>query len=204
MWPLLGYRPSRATARATRASAIDSNPAFASSGLKGFLLENRPAILRFLSARRVSAGEAEDLVQELFVKLETHPTGPVTDMRAYLFRMADNLLLDHRRSAGRRTSREEAWMDAHFGSEADDRPTAEQMTIARQNLEIVSQALAQLPARTVDVFRRFRVDAIPQKQIAADLGISVSAIEKHLQKAYHVLVEVRARLDADAPPPHRP
>lgn len=143
-------------------------------------------------------------MQDLFVKLESHPTGPVTDARAYLFRMADNLLLDRRRSAGRRASREEAWVEAHFGSEVDDCPSAEQLTMARQDLAIVSRALAALPARTVDIFRRFRIDEIPQKQIAAELGISVSAIEKHLHKAYHVLVEARALLDADAEPPQRP
>lgn len=180
------------------------DPSFASSGLKGFLLENRPAILRFLTARRVPPDEAEDLIQDLFVKLESHPTGPVTDARAYLYRMADNLLLDRRRSAGRRTSREEAWMEVHFGTETDDCPSAEQITMARQDLAIVSRALAVLPTRTVDIFRRFRIDAIPQKQIAAELGISVSAIEKHLQKAYHVLVEAQAQLNADAQPPQRP
>jgi FixJ family two-component response regulator len=43
----------------------------------------------------------------------------------------------------------------------------------------------------------------PQKQIAAELGISVSAVEKHLQKAYLTVVEARSQLDADAdlPPP---
>ncbi len=143
-------------------------------------------------------------MQDLFVKLESHPTGPVTDARAYLYRMADNLLLDRRRSAGRRASREEAWVEAHFESEVDDCPSAEQLTMARQDLAIVSRALATLPARTVDIFRRFRIDEIPQKQIAAELGISVSAVEKHLQKAYHVLVEARAQLNADAQPPQRP
>jgi RNA polymerase sigma factor (sigma-70 family) len=174
--------------------------------LKGAFLEHRPALLRYLSARRVPAEEAEDMLQDLFVKLESHPAGSVAEPRAYLYRMAENLLLDRRRSAKRRTGREEAWATAQLGAmqEADDRPSAEQVLIARERLSLVANALAALPDRTRLVFRRFRIDGVPQREIAAELGISLSAVEKHLQRAYQVVVEAQARLDADVPHPQRP
>jgi RNA polymerase sigma factor (sigma-70 family) len=189
-----------------RMSAINRDPDMASGGLRAALLENRAALLRFLLARRVAAEEAEDILQDLFVKLGSHPAGPVAEPRAYLYRMAENLLLDRRRAAGRRTGREEAWATAQLGAtrEADDRPSAEQVLIARERLSLVSDALAALPERTRLVFRRFRIDGVPQREIAAELGISLSAIEKHLQKAYQVVVETQARLDADVPHPQRP
>jgi RNA polymerase sigma-70 factor (ECF subfamily) len=189
-----------------RTSAIDRDPELASGGLRAAILEYRTALLRFLIARRVPPDEAEDVLQDLFVKLETHPIGPVAEPRAYLYRMAENLLLDRRRSAGRRAGREQAWTTAQLGSkrEADDRPSAEHVLISRERLAIVSGALAALPERTIMIFRRFRIDGVQQKQIAAELGISVSAVEKHLQKAYQIVVEVQARLDADVVHPHRP
>ena len=101
-----------------RMSAIDRDPDMAIGGLRAALLENRAALLRFLLARRVAADEAEDILQDLFVKLESHPAGPVAEPRAYLYRMAENLLLDRRRSAGRRTGREEAWATAQLGADA--------------------------------------------------------------------------------------
>jgi DNA-directed RNA polymerase specialized sigma24 family protein len=51
--------------------------------------------------------------------------------------------------------------------------------------------------RTDLVFRRYRVEGRSQKEIAAELGISLSAVEKHLQKAYRALVDLRRRIDAD-------
>lgn len=189
-----------------RVSAIYSNPASEHSGLKAALLENRASILRFLAARRVPTEEAEDLFQDLFIKLESVSPGVVADPRAYLCRMADNLLLDRRRSSGRRADREEAWMESEFGTEsgADERPSIEQVLIARERLAAVSSALARLPDRTLEIFRKFRVDGISQRQIAAELGISVSAVEKHLQKAYQAVVAIQSQLDADMSPSHRP
>jgi RNA polymerase sigma factor (sigma-70 family) len=169
------------------------------------MIEHRAALLRYLVARRVPADEAEDILQDLFVRVETVAKGPVAEPRAYLYRMTDNLLLNRRRSAARRSVREQAWTVAQAGpiSGADDRTSVEQDLIARERLAAVSNALSALPERTLQIFRRFRVDDVPQKQIAAELGISVSAVEKHLQKAYLTVVEARSQLDADAdlPPP---
>jgi RNA polymerase sigma-70 factor (ECF subfamily) len=146
------------------------------------------------------------VLQDLVVKLESRPSGPIADPRAYLYRMAENLLLDRIRSEGRRRGREQAWVGARSGSalDVDDRPSPEQALIARERLALVSAALAALPERTLSVFRRYRIDGVPQREIAAELGISLSAVEKHLQKAYQAVVAARARLDAETPCPQRP
>jgi RNA polymerase sigma factor (sigma-70 family) len=174
--------------------------------LRAALVEHRAALLRYLIARRVAPDEAEDIMQDLVVKLAGHASGPVAEPRAYLYRMAENLLLDRIRSEGRRRGREQAWVAAQAGAtlDADDRPSPEQALIARERLALVSAALAALPERSLFVFRRYRLDGTPQREIAAELGISLSAVEKHLQKAYHVVVEAQARLDADTPDPQRP
>jgi RNA polymerase sigma-70 factor (ECF subfamily) len=184
----------------------ETNPDQSNGLLRAALLEHRAALLRYFIARRVPAEEAEDVLQDLVVKLESHPSGPVAEPRAYLYRMAENLLLDRIRSDGRRRGREQAWVAAQAGAalDADDRPSAEQVLIARERLALVSAALAALPERTLFVFRRYRVDGVPQRQIAAEIGISLSAVEKHLQKAYQVVVETQRRLDADRQGSQRP
>jgi RNA polymerase sigma-70 factor (ECF subfamily) len=40
-----------------------------------------------------------------------------------------------------------------------------------------------LPARTRDIFVLFRLDQLKQSEIAARMGISVSAVEKHVVRA---------------------
>ena len=166
-------------------------------------LDNRGILRRFLAARRATPDEAEDVLQDLFVKLETQIIGPIAEPLPYLCRMADNLLVDRRRSAAARSVREEAWMETQFGSEVDDRPSAERLLISRETLAMMSDALAQLPERTIIIFRRFRIEGVPQREIAAELGISVSAVEKHLHKAYRAIVEAQANLDGDSPHPLR-
>jgi RNA polymerase sigma-70 factor (ECF subfamily) len=172
----------------------------ADSGLKQLLFEMRSALLRMLSARGAAPDEAEDLLQELFVRLETQAIGPVGEPRAYLYRMADNLFLDRRRAETRRSVRERRWGE----QESDPRPTPERELQGRERLAMVSAALAALPERTVDIFRRFRLDGQSQRLIAGDLGISLSAVEKHLQRAYRAVTDIRARLDAEFAPPRRP
>lgn len=174
--------------------------------LKALFMACRPALLRFLQARGASGEEAEDLLQDLFVKLEGRPIGKVAEPRAYLYRMADNLLLDRRRAARSRGRREVEYSDAggsHGRPEVDGQAPADEELIARQQLAMVNAALATLPERTVEIFRRFRLEGERQKYIAEQIGISVSAVEKHLQRAYEVVLAVKGRIDAENDNPRR-
>lgn len=174
--------------------------------MKAAFLENRAALFRYLCARKIPADEAEDILQDLFVKLEGLKPGPVAEPRAYLYRMAENLLCDRRRTAGWRTSREEAWVASQLGvaREADSRPSAERELIAREELRLISKALAALPDRTLQIFRLYRLDGLRQREIAAELGISVSSVEKHLRRAYVVVVEAQESLVTEKPSRLRP
>lgn len=172
----------------------------ADSGLKQLLFDMRGALLRMLSARGATPDEAEDLLQELFVRLETQAIGPVGEPKAYLYRMADNLFLDRRRAETRRAAREQRWGE----QDNELRPTPERELIGRERLALVSAALAALPERTVEIFRRFRLDGESQRAIGDNLGISLSAVEKHLQRAYRAVTDIRARLDAESEALRRP
>lgn len=168
----------------------------AGGGLEQVYLLHRPALLRFLRARGAGDG-AEDLLQEMWLKLSSAGTGPIHDPLAYLYRAANNLMLDRRRAAMRQAKREQDYSGVEPGSDpADERPGSEQTLIAREELHAVEAALADLGERTDSVFRRFRVNGQSQRAIADELGISLSAVEKHLQKAYRAVLEVRRRLDA--------
>lgn len=173
----------------------------------GGLLETfallRSALHRFLCARGASAAEADDILQEVSLKLAETETGPVGQPRAYLYKMASNHFLLHRRTETRRARREGDWVDAQDGDwrEADPRPHGERTLIDRQHLAIVRNALGRLPDRTRRIFARFRIDGEPQRLIAHELGISVSAVEKHLTRAYAEIAGVRNLLDGDRPLP---
>ncbi len=156
-----------------------------SAGLKAVFLSERPMLLRLLTARLRDADAAEDVLQDLWLRLEAAASGPVADPAAYLFRMANNLAFDRRRSEARRNARDGAWLDTQ--SEASDFPTAEDALISRERLSALERAVARLPERTAAIFRAYRFDERSRKDIAADEGISVSAVEKHLHRAYKAI-----------------
>lgn len=166
------------------------------AGLKAVFLAERPMLLRLLRARLRDAEAAEDVLQDVWLKLEGLPSGPVADPAAYLYRMANNLALDRRRSEARRQSREGAWLDLR--GETDDAPSAEAAVIARDKLQRMQAAIATLPERTARIFRRYRFDGVPRRDIAAEEGISVSAAEKHLQKAYALIERAREEIGVDS------
>ncbi len=85
------------------------------SGIEAVFLANKDALLRFLRARG-GGEEAEDLLQEVWIKLSAMPGAPVADPLAYLYRMANNLMLDRRRTEHRRLRRERDWSDAASAS----------------------------------------------------------------------------------------
>ncbi len=168
------------------------------TGLSAIFLNNRPALLRFLRAR--GAGEdAEDLLQDLWLKLEAKDLGPVADPLAYLYRMANNLMLDRYRSATRRERREQDWAEGAGGvmaDPADALPVDERMVLTHR-LEEARAALAQLGPRVELVFQRFRLEGVGQKLIAEELGISLTTVEKDLQKAYRALLALKQRQETE-------
>lgn len=175
------------------------------SDLKQAFMVVRPALIRFLVARGTTIDDASDLVQDLYLKLDRVPISAVTDQRAYLYRMAENLRLDRIRSSLRRSRRDEEWTGLQSGIELDrdQQPPVDEALIARERLSFANRILDGLPSRTSDVFRRFRIDGQTQKDIAAELDISVSAVEKHLQRAYRAVLAVKIGFDVEDEAPCR-
>lgn len=167
-----------------------------SAGLEAVFLENRDRLLRFLAAR--GAGEAaEDLLQEVWLKIGAGTAGPVASPLSYLFRVADTLMIDRYRSARQAQKRERDWSDLQSGTAPDvsDAPSVERHLIGREQARMVSEALGALGERPAAIFRRHRVDGIPQRQVAEEFGVSLSTVESDLRKAYLALARLKERLD---------
>jgi RNA polymerase sigma-70 factor (ECF subfamily) len=198
-------QPFAAIGRVGWAKVINQTPDIVADGLQAAIVQYRSELLRFLAARRATPDEAEDVLQDLFLRVRAINSGPIAEPRAWLYKVAANLLFDRRRSAARRSQREQIWTEVQLGDEMeiDERPSVEHEIAVRQELAIVTAAIAALPERTADILRRYRVDGSEQKAIAAALGISLSAVEKHLQRGYHAVAAARAGLDAGLPEARR-
>ena len=164
-----------------------------SSGLEGAFLENRERLVRFLAAR--GAGDAaEDLVQEVWLRISASRPGPVASPLSYLYRMADTLMIDRYRSLRQAQARDKAWADVTSGAlpGISDAPSVERQLAARDYMRLVAELLARLePPRLADVFRRHRIDGVPQRQVAQELGISLSTVESDLRTVYRALADLK-------------
>ncbi|WP_213979035.1 sigma-70 family RNA polymerase sigma factor [Sphingomonas sp. dw_22] len=163
-------------------------------GLQRVILNERGRLLRFLAARGAGV-EAEDVLQDLWQRVAAQPGHPIADPVAYLFRAAENLMRDRRRSDVSRERRQQDWHDS--GETAEEAPLGERVLIARERLREAESLLAELGPRVDRVFRRYRLEGESQAVIARELGVSLSSVEKDLQKAYRALAALKAKFDAE-------
>lgn len=165
--------------------------------LQAVFLNHRDALLRFLRARG-AADNAEDILQDLWLRVADMDDSAVTSPLPYLYRSANNLMHDRYRTIQRGRQRDNDWSEITRGTgEASDLPLPDRALAARQQLAEVEAQIGKEGPRVFKIFRRFRINGISQRQIAEEMGISLSAVEKDLQKAYRALAAWRESEDAD-------
>jgi RNA polymerase sigma-70 factor (ECF subfamily) len=167
---------------------VTANPIPA--GLEEAFLTHREALVRFLRAR--GAGDsAEDLVQDVWLKIAGSRSGPVASPLAYLYRAADLLMIDRFRATRQSSSRDHAWTEVYAGDPpgVSAEPSAERRIAAAQEVQGVLAILDRLGPRPATIFRRHRIDGVAQKALAQELGVSLSTIEGDLRVAYQAIAE---------------
>lgn len=129
--------------------------------------------------RRIVSNDAvaEELVQETFLRLLDRPLAEHS--AALLHRTARNLAFDYLRSKKVRDRHSESLRGA---GEASLPPTDHVVEMADEWQQLV-KVLEQLPERTRQIFLLNRVDGETYAAIAGMLGISSSAVEKHMMRA---------------------
>lgn len=122
--------------------------------------------------------DASDYLNDAYLRLSEHGP-PIRNFEAFMVRIAVNLARDeHRRQRRRNVS-----TDEDLSAIADAGPTPEEMLDVRQRLSAVHATLSRLNPRTRQVLLMHRLDGLRYREIAERLGISESAVEKHVAKA---------------------
>ncbi|WP_230292378.1 RNA polymerase sigma factor [Croceicoccus sp. Ery5] len=184
-------RKAGSTIAVERDSRREDSTTRPASGLEAAYLQNRPALLRFLKAR--GAGEAaEDLLQEIWLRIRNAPAGPVPAPLPYLYRMANNAMIDRHRSLAQSARRDSDWAETQAEPE---QPSPESGVAARQEVAQLLHLVDRLGPRTGAILRRHRIDGLSQREVAAEMGISISTVESDLRTAYRALLEWKERRD---------
>lgn len=182
-------------AEARRSAVEDENEG--AGGLTSVLTAHRPQLLRFFTSRTGSPAEAEDVVQEIWLHVARADTGPVANPLAFLHRVGMNIVLDRVRERQRRARREQGWSDVAIeqrgGEAADDSPSPHDIVDGRQQAKRLAAAIEALPPGAGRVFRRHKLDGLSHAEVAAEFGITRSAVEKHIAVALRHLREAMQR-----------
>jgi len=133
---------------------------------------NHQRLFRYFCRAAGSVDTARDLTQEVFVRVSRArvPSAPEGELKAWLFRIARNLLLDHHRHSRRHPA-----------------PTAlvgEPSRAASQDVSLaVNEALASLMALDRDVFVMREVAGLSYAEIATACDLSADAVRSRIHRA---------------------
>lgn len=142
---------------------------------------------RILQRRGRTREQAEDLIQEAFLRMQEYceKGGEVRQPEGFLVRTALRLAMNARRDEHR-----DLYVDQSVDEltlVVDTTPAPDEVLAAEQCLDRMREALDAVSRRTRDVFFMHRLDGLSYSQIAEKLGVSVSAIEKHIASALATL-----------------
>lgn len=149
-------------------------------------LERRINLVRFFAARTGSPTLAEDLAQELYLKLATRDPDAlmIENPIALIYRVATNVMLDRVRGDTRSNARDADWRRlAHASIGEDDiavEPPADEAAASRQRLRQLVDAVSGLPPQMQRAFRLHKLEGHSHAETARIMGISIKSVEKHI------------------------
>lgn len=176
-------RPARPDSRGEGTVNATPEPAPADGALLADLsMRFRPALNHYFMRRRLRPEDAEDAVQEVFVRLSRRQgLAGLENVEGYLFETAASVAVDHHR---RRRVRSEDRHDPYDETRhAVSDFASDRVLEGKQELAMVLAGLRELPERTRHVFLLARLERMRHAEIGRRLGISVSTVEKHVVKA---------------------
>ena len=147
-------------------------------------------LVRYLSRKVSNNEDANDLAQEAFLRMHKFQQSRRLDnARAFLFKTANNLMIDQMRRAKVHDKYLSFEMPPERSDEEGDEfaPSAERMASAEQELDRIYKAVDQMPEKVRRAFLMHRGKDMNYAEIAFEIGVSTSMVEKYIIQALRIL-----------------
>lgn len=142
-------------------------------------------LIKEVRIRTRGRSDAEELLHAAYLRLLRYRTQQTVDnVGAFLVRTAVNIGIDNYRH-----DRFIADVAPENTGICENSPLQDEVLASRARLDRVREGLSRLTPRTREVFLMHRLDDLKYREIAERLGISQSAVEKHIAKAALFLTE---------------
>ena len=143
-------------------------------------------LFRYFGRRVRNQSEVEDMVQDVFARMVARDSSePIEHLGGYVLKTAASVLTDWSRTRSSHRAGLHVAFDSELHGEEEIGP--ERVLEGREVLHTATASLLCLPERTRVVFVLRRLEGWKYRDIARQLGISISAVEKHMVRAIHHL-----------------
>lgn len=152
-----------------------------------------PKLKGWLMARGVGNGTAEDIVQDVMIKVWTgaHMFDPAkASFATWVYRMTRNRWIDHQRKHGRMDVRDPELMKIIADDEV---PSAELNFMAQQDSDMLREQIARLSAPQQTAIRMAFMEFKTHKEIAAETGVPLGTVKTRIRSAIQALKSNMAR-----------
>lgn len=146
----------------------------------GLYRDHRPWLFGWLRRKLGCAHRAEDLAQDVFVRvMQGRKSVRTEDARALLTTIAKGLVVDHQRHA----ALENAYLAYLAGMPEAYAPSPETQAEQMQALMQLDRLLDSLPPKARSAFLLSQLDGLTYPEIAARLGVSLSSVQQYMVRA---------------------
>lgn len=166
------------------------------SRFNALFVQQRLPLLRTLQRMVGNPSTAEDLLQETYLRVaRALAERPVTHLEPFVFQTARNLALDHLRArrAQARTLVDDV-PEQVLHNVAAPLGNSEDAAHAEQLLKHLSSHLGQLTERQQRIFVLSRVQGASYLEIARQLKVSASTVQKELKLIMALCMDIAQRL----------
>ncbi|MDT9600115.1 RNA polymerase sigma factor [Sphingosinicella rhizophila] len=141
--------------------------------------------------------EVDDVVQDAYVRIaQLAGVEHIRNPRSYFFITARSAMVSRIRRE--RIVRIDSMNDIEALAVEDMAPGPERQLSGRQELERVGRMIEALPERCREIFRLRRIEGVPQREIAARLGISEHVVEQQAVRGLKLLAAALTEGDGTA------
>lgn len=179
----MGVKPKN-----TVLTQMHSTPVPDEDTLAAWAVRYGPALRRYFQ-KRISATEAEDLVQEVFLRMQTRSSAErIENIEGYLFRIAASVLVDRHRSRQSDRLPRSSELTEELAQPREEL-SPERVLLGKEAMELMVAALEGLPPRTREAFILHRFEEMTYGAIARQMGVSTKTVEKLISRAIKKLID---------------